>query len=246
MLSFWLSFRVPGSSLQQLYFGLNLEENEELNNHRTSHFGCSPRCSKLPWGSRVDLYLCLAHELEVAPLRAWRRGTWLGHLFFRVETDLGEIGFTPIPLDDEKRQLLGLSLDTLRYADIEGPLDPEQGDNAIVLYVDEELLARAALAPTTSAAKAFQAQLFLDAMTAVVYTASADMTRSPQDYGALVDIDGSIYDRILDRVAGTDKHSKEIFFEKTRSSPTLVLAHIEGLLSDLRKNLGSILTGGQQ
>lgn len=205
-----------------------------------------PEAFQAPFGGcRVDLFVCLARELDVIPLRAWRRGTWLGRVFFRIETELGEIGFTPVPLDDEKRKLFSLSPDTLRFAHVDGPLDPEQGDNTIVLYVDQELLARLALAPMTKGAKAFQAQLFLDAMTALIYTASAEMNREPQEYGSISDIEGSICDRVLQRLAGKDSQAKEIFFEKTKTDPTLVVAHIEGLLPDLQKNLSSILSGVQ-
>ncbi len=119
-------------------------------------------------GCQLDIYIALREQLEPAPLRPWRRGTWLARTSFTVVTDFGDIGFTPYPLDDEERARLRLPAGTVRYADLDNPLDPEAGQESLRLYVDTDLLASLTNAPFSSSAKLIQRQLFIDVIAAVV------------------------------------------------------------------------------
>ena len=125
------------------------------------------------------------------------------------------------------------------------PWNPSRTGTGFLLYVDADLLARLALAPMTSAAKAFQAQLFLDTMTALVYSASASMNES-SEYSSLADIEGSIYDRLLQRIAGQNRQLKEELYATTKTNPVRIVALVEGVLPDLRKSIASTLTGATQ
>lgn len=213
---------------------------------RLAHGTKRPDCLRSPFGGcRLDLYVCLRRHLPKKPLRPSRKGTWLGRCQFTISTDLGEIGFTPIPLDEETRDKLGLSSATLRYAEIEDPLDPDTTDDSVRLYVDAELLALLAMSPTTSGSKSFQRQLYLDAMTALVIEASRLLNEVPALPG-IDQIEGSLLDRLLNRAVGDDgdghQSEKEALMHMIRDKPMQFIAQIETWVPGLKKGLSASIS----
>lgn len=129
-----------------------------------------PRALQTPSGGcDIDVYLLLADHVAHLPLRPQRKGTWLGHVAFRLRTELGELGFTPRPLTHEARERLELPTGTIRFVAVEtDALENEALDDVVSLYVDEEVLAVLNQSPNTPAARFFQRQLFLDVVGAIV------------------------------------------------------------------------------
>lgn len=193
-----------------------------------------PLALQTPFGGcRVDVYLALSSPLDQVILRPWRKGTWIGHVAFVLSTDLGEIGFTPLPLDDETRSLLNVPKSTNRVVRIqESVLNPDVTDDALELYVDADLLATLAHFPSTAGARSFQRQLFLDAATAIVVEA----LRSPElgDRGA-EELEGSLLGKVISLVAGrrageleqARRGRREQVLGTLRNDPTLFIALLE-------------------
>ena len=109
--------------------------------YRLASAGQRPDPLRTPYGGcSIEVYRRARSRTERSAHRPWRKGTWLGHVNFDVRTDLGVTDFTPIPLTDELRERLGLMPGTVRYVQIEDPLQAESVDGALRLYVDESLL----------------------------------------------------------------------------------------------------------
>lgn len=199
-------------------------------------------------GCTATLYVALAESLPPKPLRPHRKGTWLARSEFKIVTDLGEIGFTPYPLNDEIRQRLALSPKALRYTVVEDPLLPSPGADAVVVYVDEDVLAQLTTAPYTPGAKAFQRQLFLDAMTAVVHSASHILS---EDEGQvrLDDIEGSLLGNLLQRMAMPRSGDRsldleESYLEMVQADPGRFLTFVEGWIPQFDRAIADALAEG--
>jgi hypothetical protein len=150
-------------------------------------------------GCRIELYLCLAQQLEHTALKPWRLGTWLARATFDLRTDLGEFGFTPRPLTPQLRDEFGLPEKSNRYVSVDSPTLPGVGEDAVGLYVDEELLGQIAEFENTPGSIALQRQLFLDALTAIVVesTRESDFTEKSID-----ELEDSLCGRVVHLVAG--------------------------------------------
>ncbi len=200
-------------------------------------------------GCVVEVYLALSAQQDPAPLRPWRRGTWLARCRFTVATGFGEIGFTPIPLDDELRDKLDLPLGTIRYADLDSPLGSATAAESLRLYVDAGVLAALTDVPYTAASKMVQLQLFLDVVTAVLMH---EDVRSSQRALRYDEIEDSVLARLVDRVAGVSPgnaaESGELRSHRDQvlrwafEEPGQFMAHAENALTGLRKHWTNALS----
>jgi hypothetical protein len=209
-----------------------------------------PAALETPFGGcRIDVFLALKSKREKAILKPWRKGTWLAHVAFGISTQLGEIGFNPLPLDDEVRDRLGVAKSTNRVVKIEASvLDPEVTEDAIELYVDDGLLAELAHFSSTPGARALQRQLFLDVVTAIAVNAHA--LPEFRDMG-FEEIDGSLLGRVVilatssvaDESAAERKARQHSMFSTARNDPTLFIAHLEAQC-DTKADLSASLRVG--
>ena len=204
-----------------------------------------------PWGGyRIDVLAVLTNDLDEMPLRPWRKGTWLGRARFQVSSQSGDHGFPTLPLTKEKRVEFHLSDDVLRYVHVaEDLLDQDQGGEAVELYVDETLLAHLSMSPNSDAARSFQAQLFLDTMTAVLYSASRMLSQEPRTFD---DIKDTLVGRVLEGIAPPkDKGASAEQYatvldqqvDQLRDRPALVVASVEAGIGKFREYLKSTLVG---
>lgn len=199
-------------------------------------------------GCRIDVYVLLSKHLPEAPLRPWRKGTWLARARFEIKTDLGDVGFTPLPLTKEDREHFGLPATTIRHAVVEDPFAEASGADTVKLYVDEELLSQLALQPSLASAKAFQRQLFVDAMGALIHTASRHSEIGEMTWG---DVEPTVLGRLLERLAGpkSDKTAVEhrqrceALLKDVEDQPELVVGWVEAVVPDLRSGLVELLRG---
>jgi len=212
--------------------------------------GQRPKALTTPFGGcQIDLYVCLSRDRKAGPLRPWRKGTWLGHVSYSISTSLGETGFTLLPLNDEKRIELGLPKGTLRYIAVDDPTDPTVEEDGLTFWLDEELLARLALTPTSHGAKSFQRQLFLDAMAAIV---REGLRSTELRHQSVADIEGSLLGKLIDLVAGPRGAQTEASFAKRRADvfgeifddPGKFTASVENWIPDLKKDLSDSLSTG--
>jgi len=190
-------------------------------------------------GCSIDAYILISRELEKQSLRPWRRGTWLGRARFEIDSNLTDVGFLPTPLRDEDRRRLGLNKSTVYYVSIENALEVGLNGNSLELFVDDGLLARLAKSPLTAASRLIQAQLFLDTMAALIYQASAEA----QD-AVISDIEGTLLDRLLERLSGSNRGSRQYLFEILKTRPALLVSHLQGLVTDLRSDIFDVLIEG--
>lgn len=208
-----------------------------------------PRALQTPHGGcRIDVHLVLATERQQAPLVPWRKGTWLAHVRFSVTTDQGSIGIVPIPLTDELRSSLGLRpgcAQFIRLAD-ESALDASVSDDAVEVYIDDEVLARLSADPTSPFAKVAQLRIFVDAVAEIARVAAAEVGSA--SLPAFPDLEGSLIDRAVRLVVGEPAGADANSLASLRSSalalavqePTRFVAAVEaacGLREAMRKAL---------
>jgi hypothetical protein len=174
-------------------------------------------------GCDLDVFFVLAHQVDAKPLAPSRKGTWLGRAQFSIRTELGELGFTPIPLGADERRQLELPDDAIRYVEV-SPQDlmSEELSDVVKLYVDESLLAHLNQAPNSWAARAFQRQLYLDVMSAVV-RAAARMDEF--DGLQLSDLDNTFLGRIVDAAADLRKGESKETAQQHREAALHCLKH---------------------
>jgi hypothetical protein len=209
-----------------------------------------PRAMRAPHGGcRVDLFVCLARALERAPLRPWRRSTWLARARFEIGTDLGSFGFTPRPLTDEKREELKLPAGTARFIFLNPDelLDPAT-DDSIELWVDADLLARITANPKVPAARAFQRQLFIDVVTTTLFTYQQLLKESNL---SVEDVHECLLGRLLAFLAGPkspketdDEHRLRLdaLLQLARTRPGKLVAMSEDAC-DFLKDTNEVLAG---
>lgn len=189
-----------------------------------------PRALMAPRGGcNLSLYLYLNRTLVPAALRPWRKGTWLAKADFRVRTDLGASGFTPRPLDDEQRKRLGLHDKTVRYVEIDdaGLIADAADLSTLDVWVDAELLAQLNANSRSPAAEALQRQIFIDAVSAIVYSASRLL--DSQTYS---DLEETIVGRVIDLVAGSkaSDDAKDSAVNMVKNNPARFVALTEGVI----------------
>jgi len=235
-----VAWRRPASEMNKLGNDVPVERSDTTTRALASPFG----------GCTGQLLVVLNQQLEPEPRKPWRKGTWLARTIFKVATELGEIGFTPMKLTDEIRDRYRLPANTLRYIRAENVLGADPGADSIELFVDEEFLSALAQAPYTPGARTFQKQLFLDAMRAVLHQASADLRCSPGL--ALEDIEDSIVWKLLrrsifaqpDEAVDAARDQMEFLLGRLRDEPEYVVALVENWIPELRKNYYAVLTEG--
>lgn len=211
-----------------------------------------PRALRAPHGGAdLQIYFCLNTTLDPQPVRPWRRGTWLGRQEFRIRSELTGSGFVPIRMTDEDREHLGLGADTVRFATLDDgdPFEAEPGSEIVKLYVDGELLDRLSVAAATPAGRQIQQQLFLDAASAIVFSAHRRLRESPELASQHVDdFRGSLVHRLAECVAGrgidtATKDRRQTAFRHLRDDPVVFLAQVEartGIRRDMLASLGDV------
>jgi len=213
-----------------------------------------PRALRTPFGGcSVRMLVALTSDLDPAPLRPWRLGTWMAKTDFVISTDLGEIGFTPLPLDDAERQRQGLPEGVIRYAVVEDPFIQSPGPDAVLLYIDEDILAQMADAAYTPGSKTFQRQLFVDAMAAVVSESTRRLAENPSLQ--LDEIEGSIAWKLLCLVGRVDSSQAKTqggwaalrrLYGLLGEAPEKFMAELEAAVPDLKKSITDSIQEGRK
>jgi hypothetical protein len=173
-----------------------------------------------------------------------RKGTWLGRSEFSIDTDTGEIGFTPMHLTAEIRAQKDLGKNAIRYVEIQSAIDPEVDDSNIEVYVDEELLNLCVSNPSSSGSRSFQHQILLWALEAIVWKAS----RQLNDDGLpdLDEINGSFIEKVIAWAAGGSQATsatKERFLLDVKDNPQRFMSHVESSISNLQSEIGQTMKG---
>jgi hypothetical protein len=184
-------------------------------------------------GCDITAYFCLADELEPAPLRPHRRGTWLGKVQFALRTELGELGVTPRPLTPEARREHGLDQDAVRLVVVdEEALLSDQINDIVELYVDEALLGHLTMAADSAASRAFQRQLAVDVLATIVWA-----THRLPDIAQLTvaELEGTVVGRLVDAATGQrdKKESNELYQQRREHQLALLKEHPEVFIANL-------------
>jgi hypothetical protein len=197
-------------------------------------------------GCDVEAGLVLRNDLDDAPLRPWRKATWLSRARFELRTGLDGAGFNVLPLDDERRAELHLPKKTLRYVALEeSPLELAAAA-AVNLYVDSDLLARLNREMSKGWAVAFSDQLAVDVLSAIANRALVDTNIDEADW---TQIEESLLGAVIAMVDGNAGGSesevtrrRQDLLDTLRSHPTRFLALIEGAV-EMRDNVKRIVGG---
>jgi len=194
-------------------------------------------------GVNLTFAAALCANRPRSPLTPHRKGTWLAKVDFNVITDVGDVGFTPLPMTDEVRDLYHLPRGAMRYVLVENVLDPTTtGD--ITVYVDETTLNTSLHNLGTSGSRAFQEQLLITAVTAVITEASHTLRK---DGGRLTisDIGGSLIERLVRKAAGKDSTAEiqQRFLELIRDEPNRFATIVESWMPNLRRDFETAMIG---
>lgn len=210
-----------------------------------------PRALRAQFGGCVvEAYAILAENRRQELLRPWRKGTWLARCRFALRTDTGSSGFVPIAMTNGDRERLRIPRDAIRFVELEdSALASGVGDEALRLFVDEGLLAQLAAEPASTSAKTFQRQLFLDAVSAIVLSASRETTLATV---TMAEIEESLLGRLIVKMAGRQtgeneaarRSRQEDHLALVRNEPDIFLARVEALVSP-KKDLSALLSGGE-
>lgn len=199
-----------------------------------------PRALQAPVsGCDFELFVALSESQEPQPLRPSLRGAWLARNRYRVSTDLGTIGWRPVPLTDDLRKALGLHPETIRFIEVNSVTNPDAApEDAVVVYVDESVLAELTAHVNSPGARHLQLEIFLDAMRAVIHAGGREVARG--DATSLAEAEGSVVERLLAQVcdervpAGI---SPAALWNKLENEPEQVVAYVEGWIPRLRDRL---------
>jgi hypothetical protein len=196
-------------------------------------------------GCDVEAFLVLSDGLDQEPLRPWRKGTWLSRAAFALRTDLDGLGFTILPLTDEKRAELSLPSKTLRYTSLEeSPLEAPSAAT-VTLYVDAELLAHLKKTPRKAWARAFTDQLAVDVLTAVAFRAARDPQIEEAGWESVEKtLMGSLLVMVGGRADGDSKQHYEMLLDVLRANPLDFLARIEGAVE--MRDSAKLIVGSDQ
>jgi hypothetical protein len=210
--------------------------------------GTRPRSLRSPRsGARLDVYLCLAQDIEPRPLRAWRRGTWLARTHFDIKSDLSGSNFRLRSLSEEDRVRLKLPKGSIRHVELESgmSIDGIPDEPSVTIWVDAQVLARLSSKPGSPAARLFQTELFLDVVEAVL----GDARKSKQFWtSAAEDFDGSLFGQVLNALASGGvaqplerrRKAREALLDLARHRPDRFLAEAASGVGLLRANLEAL------
>lgn len=193
-------------------------------------------------GFVVEALVVLGRTLEPAPLKPWRKGTWLARSTFGVDTSLGKNLYRPLPLTEQVRDELGLPAKTVRYVYLgdHDPLGPFAGQpEQPILYIDEDVLAEIQTSVSSPVSKAMQYDMALDFLTAVLYESSRNPDLREM---AVADLEGSLLGEIIRRIAGPSESEQAKLLGLIRSDPHKAVAHAEAAI-DMAKPLIESLKG---
>lgn len=185
---------------------------------------------------RLEIYFILKKEIDRRPLVPSRKGTWLAARVFILHTKLATEGlFRPIPLTDELRGSLELEPGVIRYADFQNPTDPTVSDDDMRFYLDEALYRQLQESEGTPGSRLIQQELFLNVVSAIIYRSAIELA-GIKGIPQLADIDGSILNRILDRVAtgedgDVEDGRKALYFNMVREDPAKFVTLFESSLT---------------
>jgi hypothetical protein len=224
----------PRLRVVDVAFRAGLADRDEIPDRIQLTNPARPRAFRAPHGgANIQVCFCLNRWKERRSLAPWRLGTWLGREEFAVRSTLSESGFTPMKLTDLDRDRMGLPRETSRFATLEDqdPFDPDPGPNSLRLYVDEELLDRLAVAASTPAGRQLQRQLFLDAVTAIVFSTIDRVREAPELADSHIDMfEGSLTHRIVSLLGGKGlglQDDRQVAYRSLLEEPVTFLARVE-------------------
>lgn len=201
-----------------------------------------PRALRTPFsGCTARLYVALATSIDEQPLRPHRRGTWLARCDWHITTELGEVGFIPRELTDQVREDHQLDGSTVRFFQVVAPLEPGNADDALEVYVDEDVLHQLAASPGTRGAKALQTQLFLDAMTQAIHAAAQEGAADVNGRPSYEDAEDSLIGRLVTQMCSSgddvNRDQAEMYWARLWTDPAWLVARVEGWLPGVRRTL---------
>lgn len=202
----------------------------------------NPRCDALlspNAGCDIDVMFGLSQPKKKAPLRPWRRGTWLSRISFSISTEQALTGFTPRPMDAAKKKDLGIAPSTARYITMSSsPLDESVTEDDVEMWIDADLLAQMSAMPKSKGSIALQRQIFVDAVSAIVYSSqlpSEDADVPLLKSCAWPEIEKSLLGRVISALAPNSKDGAErlanqsAYLEMVRNEPAKFLTFAEHL-----------------
>jgi len=188
-------------------------------------------------GCEIDTMVCLSRQKSKVALRPWRKGTWISRATFALTTEQALTGFTPRPMDAEKKTSLGIPVSTARYITLStSPLELDTSEDDVEMWVDADLLAQMSAMPKSKGSLALQRQLFIDAVSAIVVAAMR--SEGDEDVPTLrtctwPDIEKSLLGRVIGAMAPPSRDEAERvanrsrYLEILRSDPARFLAYAE-------------------
>lgn len=182
-------------------------------------------------GCRVEVAVVLANQKIPTVGRPWRKGTWLSRVDFGISCDAEFSGFTPRPMDAERKIELRLPANATRYISVPVGIDPladESSPDLVEMWVDAELLATLSSRDKSKVSTAIQKQLFVDAFECVMSEVRA---RPDFEDKTWTDVSDTMFGKMIRAIAGRSRGDQD----------ELIRARCEGLLTILREDRGRFM-----
>jgi hypothetical protein len=174
----------------------------------------------------VEVAVVLMNQKASTVGRAWRKGTWLSRADFGISCDAEFSGFTPRPMNAEKKSELRLPANATRYITLPIGIDPladESSPDLVEMWVDADLLATLSSRDKSKVSTAIQKQLFVDAFDCVISEVRA---RPDFEDKTWTDVSDTMFGKMIRAIAGRSKGDQD----------EMVRARCEGLFTILRED----------
>lgn len=201
-----------------------------------------PRCLRLAHhGVYFDLIVVLNRELTKKTGLPHRLGTWLARVQFTLASPTEGIGFTPLPLNDDRRQELGLAKQTATFSRVnpfqEDILGAVNLDDFVEFYVDDELLTRMSANPRHPQSVMLQAEIFIDAINFVILQFQKLENMDEIQWN---DVDGSLLGKVVRIVSDENIKDLQSWFETLKTNPEIFIAAVEDVSQYRKRTLDSM------
>lgn len=190
-------------------------------------------------GYELVAALILMEENKAKPLQVKLPGTWLGSTKFRLRPQNDLSSFSPLPLDKHIREKFGLKSGTYAYIDIqEDLLDLEDLGDAVVAYLDEDVLNLLLTNESEIMSIAIQTQFAVQTLFVIAKEISKEMNSSDVQLQDINPESGAL--RFIMRMSEECKIDANDLLEFALKNESVLSAHLEsrfGLASKIQKLL---------
>lgn len=197
-------------------------------------------------GFDLAVFLVLGRELQPGALKPYRFGTILASVSYEIRPARLGNGIRPRPLTPEVAELHMLADKTVLFVDQRSDLlSANNLDDAVAIYVDEELL-RIIGTNRSSESKVIQRDLVIDSLKQLVFMMSRELAQNPNTGdlpdSAVIDVFEFQLSKILPKRKRFDRQE---LIKKIEDSPAVIASMFSNLDSH-RSSIVKLIVGEEE